>query len=98
MPIDEKEVKRIALLARLKLAPEEEEKLTREMASIVSYIDKLKELDTTDVEPLAFGASGASGANVFREDESRPPSPADEMFSNAPDRKYSFYRVPRVIE
>ena len=95
MPIDGKEVKRIALLARLKLAPAEEEKLTREMASIVSYIDKLKELDTSDVEPLAFGASGT---NVFREDESRPSSPAEEMFSNAPERKHSFYRVPRVIE
>lgn len=95
MPIDGKEVKRIALLARLKLAPAEEEKLTREMASIVSYIDKLKELDTSDVEPLAFGASGT---NVFRADEPRPPAPAEGMLSNAPGGKYPFYRVPRVVE
>ncbi len=95
MSIDVKELRRIAALARLRLDPEEEERLTGELASIVAYIDKLNELDTSEVEPLAFGASGT---NVFREDESRPPSPAEEMLSNAPERKRTFYRVPRVVE
>lgn len=95
MPIDGKEVRRIAALARLKLGGEEEEKLTGELAGIVSYVDKLDELDTSAIEPLAFGASGT---NVFREDESRPPARAEDMLSNAPDSKHSFYRVPRVIE
>ena len=95
MPIDRKEVKRIASLARLKLGPEGEEKLAGELASIVSYIDKLNELDVSNVEPLAFGASGVS---VFRADEPVAPSPAEDMLSNAPDRKHSYYRVPRVIE
>ena len=95
MPIDSKEVKRIAALARLTLSPEEEEKLTGELAGIVAYIDKLDELDTSNVEPLAFGASGT---NVFREDEPRPPAPAEEMLPNAPDGKGAFYRVPRVVE
>ena len=95
MPIDRKEVERIAALARLTLNPEEEEKLTGELASIVAYIDKLNELDTSNVEPLAFGASGT---NVFREDESRPSAPAGEMLSNAPHRRGAFYHVPRVVE
>ena len=95
MPIDGKEVRRIAALARLKLGPGEEEKLTGELASIVAYIDKLDELDTSTVEPLAFGASGT---NVFRADEPRPPTPAEGMLSNAPGGKYPFYRVPRVVE
>ena len=95
MPIGREEVRRIAVLARLELLPEEEERLVGELAGIVAYIDKLDELDTSDVEPLAFGASGI---DVFREDGPRPSFPSGDMLSNAPDTKGTFYRVPQVVE
>ena len=89
------DVEHIAHLARLRLSQEEKEKFGAQLSSILTYVEKLNELDTSGVEPtshvLAIG-------NVMREDALRPSLPTDEALLNAPDRADSFYRVPKIIE
>lgn len=89
------DVKHIAHLARLRLSEEEKEKFGVQLSSILTYVEKLNELDTSGVEPtshvLAIG-------NVMREDALRPSLSTDEALRNAPDRADDFYRVPKIIE
>jgi len=88
-------VEHIAHLARLRLSEEEKEKFGAQLSSILTYVEKLNELDTSGVEPtshvLAMG-------NVMREDALKPSLPTDEALLNAPDRADDFYRVPKIIE
>ncbi|MEE8330135.1 MAG: Asp-tRNA(Asn)/Glu-tRNA(Gln) amidotransferase subunit GatC [Thermodesulfovibrionia bacterium] len=85
----------IAMLARLELTKEEKKLFSRQIESIIEYIDKLNELDTTSVEPTAHVLPIK---NVFREDKLKPSLPKDEALKNAPDRTNDFYRVPKIIE
>ncbi len=89
------DVEHIAHLARLRLSGEEKAKFGAQLSSILTYVEKLNELDTSGVEPtshvLAMG-------NVMREDIVTPSLPADEALLNAPDRADDFYRVPKIIE
>ncbi|MEF9426441.1 MAG: Asp-tRNA(Asn)/Glu-tRNA(Gln) amidotransferase subunit GatC [Candidatus Mariimomonas ferrooxydans] len=85
----------IAMLARLELTKEEKKLFSKQIESIIEYIDKLNELDTTSVEPTAHVLPIK---NVFREDELKPSLPKDEALKNAPDRTNDFYRVPKIIE
>ncbi len=93
--IDMKEVEHVARLARLELSPEEGERMREQLDRILGYIDKLRQLDTTGVEPTSHAVPMV---NVFREDELRPCLSAEEMLANAPDRSGEFFRVPRIIE
>ncbi|RMG04901.1 MAG: Asp-tRNA(Asn)/Glu-tRNA(Gln) amidotransferase subunit GatC [Nitrospirae bacterium] len=95
MGISVKDVEHIAELARLKLNETEKKAYTAELSDILSYIEKLNELDTTNVEPTSHVIHMT---NAFREDVPRPSLPVDEALSNAPDRKGNFYRVPKIIE
>ena len=90
-----KEVEHVARLARLELSPEERERMREQLDRILGYIDKLRQLDTTGVEPTSHAVPMV---NVFREDEQRPCLSAEEMLANAPDRSGQFFRVPRIIE
>jgi aspartyl-tRNA(Asn)/glutamyl-tRNA(Gln) amidotransferase subunit C len=89
------EIDRLALLARLDLSEDEKKLFSKQLGSIIDYIDKLNELDTTDVEPTAHVLPVK---NVFRDDETRPSLPRDKALQNAPDAKDGFYKVPRIIE
>lgn len=95
MSIDPKQVRHIARLARLSMSDEELDAMGSDLSDILAYIEKLDELDTSDVEPTSHVLDLT---NVFRSDEQRPSLPADEALSNAPDRSGSFYRVPKIIE
>lgn len=95
MGIDIGDVEYVANLSRLRLSEDEKRKFTGQLAAILGYIDKLNELDTSDVEPMAH-ASVAH--NVFREDENPKSLPRDEALANAPDKLDGFFRVPKVIE
>ena len=95
MKITKDQVEYVARLAYLKLTEEEKETFTLQLDSILSYMEKLNELDTRDVEPTSHVLPIK---NVFREDEVKPSLPLEEALSNAPDRKNGFFRVPRVIE
>ncbi|MCI0548292.1 MAG: Asp-tRNA(Asn)/Glu-tRNA(Gln) amidotransferase subunit GatC [Candidatus Rokubacteria bacterium] len=89
------EVEHVARLARLELSGVEKERMRRELDGILSYIDKLRALDTTGVEPTSHAVPLT---NVLRDDVEKPSLPRDEMLANAPDRNRELFRVPRIIE
>jgi len=93
--ITRKEVEHVARLARLELTEEEKERMTAQLDSILGYIDKLNQLDTSRVEPTTTVIPMVS---VMREDEVRPSLKQEEALANAPDREDVFFRVPRIIE
>jgi aspartyl-tRNA(Asn)/glutamyl-tRNA(Gln) amidotransferase subunit C len=95
MKITKQEVDHVALLARLKFDETEKERFTIQLNTILEYMDKLKELDTTQVEPT-FHALART--NVFREDRVLSSNPQDLSLSNAPDPDRGFFRVPKIIE
>ncbi len=89
------EIEYIALLARLRLTEEEKELFSRQLGSIIDYINKLNRLDTSDVEPTSHVLPIK---NVFREDRQGVSSERDEILRNAPSKKGGFYKVPKIIE
>lgn len=95
MTISKKEVEHVALLARLKFSEDEKERLMIQMNSILQYMKKLGQLDTSEVSPTFHAVART---NVFREDEARPSLPRELSLSNAPDGDGRFFRVPKIIE
>jgi len=85
----------VASLARLDLAEEEQELLATELASILEHMEKLSELDTTDIEPLAHVIDVV---NAFREDRIVNEPRTDDLLANAPARDDDFISVPKIIE
>ncbi|MFA3782440.1 Asp-tRNA(Asn)/Glu-tRNA(Gln) amidotransferase subunit GatC [Melioribacteraceae bacterium 4301-Me] len=94
MPVTLTDVEKIAKLAKLRFSEEELKSLTKDMNKILDYMDKLNELDTTNVEPLL---NPISNENVFREDKLVESIPTEEALKNAPDRTDVYFRVPKVI-
>ncbi|MCD6583024.1 MAG: Asp-tRNA(Asn)/Glu-tRNA(Gln) amidotransferase subunit GatC [Desulfuromusa sp.] len=95
MKISEKDVENVARLARLTVAPEELQALTEQMDAILGYVDKLNELDTTGVEPMAHAVPMS---NAFREDEINPAISIERALQNAPQAEGGYFKVPKVIE
>lgn len=93
--ISRQDVEHVARLARLELSGAEKERMRRELDGILSYIDKLRALDTTGVEPTSHAVPLT---NVLRDDVETPSLPRDEMLANAPDRNRELFRVPRIME
>lgn len=89
------DIKQVADLARLNLKPEEKDKLSKDLESILAYVDQLQELDTKSVEPTSHVLPIE---NVFRKDEARPASVREQVLEHAPKREGSFFKVPKVIE
>ena len=89
------DVERVARLARLRLSEEEKEEFRRQLDEILLYMEKLDELDTEDVEPLAHILSLR---NVLRKDEVKPCLERDEVMKNAPAHRHGLFQVPPVIE
>lgn len=111
MKVTEQDVSYVADLANLELTDHERQGLLRDLNSILDYIDRLNELDTSDVAPMAqvsdrYGVDPAKqGSDRFayasREDileGLRKSLPNDEALANAPDADQDFFRVPKVIE
>ncbi len=94
MPVTIKDVEYIANLARLEFKEEEKEKFTEQFNRILEYMNKLNELDTTNVEPLYHVIDIK---NVFREDIVKPSYPREEILKNAPSKTEYFFKVPKVI-
>ena len=90
-----RDVEHVARLSRLALTDQEKERMRRELDGILSYIDKLRALDTANVLPTSHAVPMT---NVMREDEPRPSLAQDEMLANAPERSGEFFRVPKIIE
>jgi aspartyl-tRNA(Asn)/glutamyl-tRNA(Gln) amidotransferase subunit C len=95
MSLTHAEVAKVALLARLRLSPEELETFTGQLNTIVDYVAQLQELDTTGVEPLAHGIEVR---NVFRDDVRGEPLPREQALANAPRRNPEGFLVPAVLE
>jgi aspartyl-tRNA(Asn)/glutamyl-tRNA(Gln) amidotransferase subunit C len=93
--IDKKTIEHVALLARLELSEEEKALFVSQLGDILTYIEKLKELDTSQVEPMAYATATT---NVFREDKPVASLKLEETLKNAPDKAQEFFRVPKVIE
>lgn len=85
----------VAHLARIALSEEEQRKLGDQLAQILNYVEKLKELDVTGVEPTAHPVPLA---NVARADEPRASLPAAEALRNAPAQANDLFLVPKIVE
>lgn len=95
MKITRQEVEHVATLARLKLDEEEIATFTGQMDAILSYVDKLSELNTDGIIPTAHAVPME---NAFRPDEIRPSLGAEIALANAPESAEGFFRVPQIIE
>lgn len=105
MKISREDVLRVAELAHLGLSPEEVETYQKQLDAILTYVDKLSEIDLTTVEPMAqvlYSPSGQNSAGVdhpeLREDVLRPCDVAGDVLAGAADASKPFFRVPKVIE
>jgi aspartyl-tRNA(Asn)/glutamyl-tRNA(Gln) amidotransferase subunit C len=98
LKLTEKEVRYVADLANLTFSDEEVRKFARELDGILEQIDKLNELDTTNVEPMAQVLYPAGDTATLREDRERTPLGTDLALANAPQKGSGYFKVPRVIE
>ena len=83
------------MLARLALDPAEEEAMTTTLDAILTYVEKLNELDTSAVEPTAQVLDETA---AWRDDVVTNAADADALLANAPARDGDFFRVPKIIE
>lgn len=93
--ISDETIEYVGILAKLELSHEEKEQAKKDMGSMLDYIDKLGELDTTEVEPMShvFPVN-----NVFREDVVTNGDMREDMLKNAPGEKEGMFVVPRTFE
>ena len=88
-------VEYVAHLARLELTPEEKQKIGAQLADVLTYIEKLKEVDVSGVEPTAHAFPLV---NVTRPDEVRPSLSQEEALRNAPAHANGLFIVPKIVE
>jgi len=95
MKIDRAQLDRIAHLARLEFDEKDAEKMMADMTHIVTFVEKLNEVDTAGVEPLT---TMSHEVNALREDEVKPHLSHEEALRNAPAKDADFFRVPKVLD
>ena len=95
MSLTAEEVAKVAILARLRINPDELKIFTGQLNSIVDYVAQLQELDTTGVTPLTHGIEVR---NVFRDDVREPSLEREQALANAPKRNHEGFLVPAVLE
>lgn len=88
-------VSHVAHLARIQLTPEEETRIGAQLTEVLGYVEKLKEVDVSNVEPTAHAFPML---NVTRPDELQPSLPHDEAMRNAPAATNGLFAVPKIIE
>ena len=93
--IDENEVRKVAKLSRLDLSEKEISEFTGQLSAIIEYVEKMNELDTENVEPLAH-CLGVS--DCFREDIAKESLGTEKTLSNAPQQDGQFFIVPKVLD
>ncbi|HKW89383.1 MAG TPA: Asp-tRNA(Asn)/Glu-tRNA(Gln) amidotransferase subunit GatC [Candidatus Acidoferrales bacterium] len=99
MKISKEEVLRVAELAHLELSEAEAESLRAQLDSILSYIDKLKQLDVSGIEPMAQVLQATANPDAtLRDDTVTQCDVASSVLSQAPESSKPYFRVPRVIE
>ena len=98
MKITEQEVRRVAELANLALSDEEIARMVHDLDGILTHIDKMNELDTAGVDPMAQVLFDAEETATLREDRERPSLSNADALANAPAAGAGYFKVPRVIE
>jgi len=93
--IDQAQVRKVAKLSRLELTEAEVEEFTGQLSAILDYMEKMNELDTTNVEPLAHCLPIS---NVFRDDCVKESLGTEKTLSNAPQRDGQFFKVPKILD
>ncbi|MBR6298954.1 MAG: Asp-tRNA(Asn)/Glu-tRNA(Gln) amidotransferase subunit GatC [Candidatus Gastranaerophilales bacterium] len=91
--ITKKDVEHVAKLARLELTEEEKEKFTHQLGDVLAHVEKMNEVDTSNVEPMNHPIDFV---NVTREDVKIYDSTREELMSNAPDVEGEFFKVPKI--
>lgn len=93
--ISDETIDYVGILAKLELSQEEKEQAKKDMGSMLDYIDKLNELDTTGVEPMSHVFPVH---NVFREDIVRNEDDRENILKNAPEEKNGAFMVPKTFD
>lgn len=93
--IDRQQVRKVAELSRLQLTEDEVDEFAGQLSAILEYMEKLNELDTADVEPLAHCLPIS---NVFRTDEVKESLGTERTLANAPQRDGGFFKVPKILD
>jgi aspartyl-tRNA(Asn)/glutamyl-tRNA(Gln) amidotransferase subunit C len=95
MALTREDVQRVAILARLRLTPAEEERLTEQLDSILRYMEKLNQLDTSGVEPFTHAVDLV---NALREDKVTNRPDAEALLANTLAKDETFFQVPKILE
>ena len=93
--IDEAHVRKVAKLSRLELSEAEVGEFTGQLSAILEYVEKMNELDTENVEPLAHCLPIS---NILREDVAQESLGAEKAVANAPQRDGNFFKVPKILD
>ena len=95
MSIDNKTVKKVSKLAKIRINEREEKKLIEELNNILGWVDELKKVDTEQIEPML---SVFNESMIMRKDEVSSETSDELVLKNAPESKSGFFVVPKVIE
>ena len=95
MSIDKNQVKKVAKLSRISLDDSKLESLSKDLASILEFVEQLNELDTKKTEPLT---SIVDKTLEPRKDEINDGKIKDDILKNSPDKNEEFFIVPKVVE
>lgn len=95
MKITGEEIQKIALLSRLHIEENQVDAVEKQLSDILSYMDLLKEVDITDVEPTAHAVTMR---NIMREDVPHESLPHEAALANAPEPENGYFKVPKVLQ
>lgn len=95
MQITKETLQKIAHLARLEITGQDEQKMIDSLNEIIAWVQKLEEVDTTNIEPLTHLTEEI---NAFREDIVHPPLSHEKGLLNAPKKDADYFRVPKVVD
>ena len=95
MKITKEEVEHVAHLARLEIKEEDKEKFTEQLSDILTYVEKLNELDTKEVEPTSHVLPIE---NVFKEDIAGESISTDKALENSPEKEENHFKVPKIVD
>ena len=93
--IDQEQVRKVAKLSRLDLSQSEILEFTGQLGAILDYVEKMNELDTENIEPLAHCLPVS---NVFRDDRIKKSLGTEKALANAPQKEETFFKVPKILE
>ena len=95
MSTDIQTIRKLAHLARLEFSEDKEQVMLQDLNKILNWVDKLRELDTENIEPLTHMTAEV---NVMREDVAKNTVTHEEALLNAPKKDSDYFRVPKVLE